>query len=54
MAEEWQHDYNHERPHESLGNVPPDEFINPTLLNTKNLKFLITSGPNIRGAYRAI
>jgi len=29
MAEEWQHDYNHERPHESLGNVPPVEFINP-------------------------
>jgi putative transposase len=27
MAEEWQHDYNHERPHESLGNVPPVEFI---------------------------
>jgi putative transposase len=23
MAEEWQQDYNHERPHESLGNVPP-------------------------------
>lgn len=29
MAEEWQHDYNYERPHESLGNVPPIEFINP-------------------------
>lgn len=27
MAEEWQHDYNYERPHESLGNVPPVEFI---------------------------
>jgi len=27
MAEEWQPDYNHERPHESLGNVPPVEFI---------------------------
>lgn len=27
MAEEWQHDYNNERPHESLGNVPPVEFI---------------------------
>lgn len=27
MALEWQHDYNHERPHESLGNVPPVEFI---------------------------
>lgn len=27
MAEEWQHDYNHERPHESLGNIPPVEFI---------------------------
>jgi putative transposase len=23
MAEEWQQDYNYERPHESLGNVPP-------------------------------
>jgi putative transposase len=29
MAEEWQQDYNYERPHESLGNVPPVEFINP-------------------------
>lgn len=27
MAQEWQHDYNHERPHESLGNIPPVEFI---------------------------
>lgn len=27
MAEEWQLDYNYERPHESLGNVPPVEFI---------------------------
>lgn len=29
MAQEWQHDYNYERPHDSLGNVPPVEFINP-------------------------
>lgn len=29
MAEEWRQDYNHERPHESLGNIPPVEFINP-------------------------
>ncbi len=29
MAEAWQHDYNYERPHDSLGNVPPIEFINP-------------------------
>lgn len=29
MAEEWQQDYNFQRPHESLGNVPPVEFINP-------------------------
>jgi Transposase and inactivated derivatives len=27
MAEEWQKDYNEERPHESLGNVPPAEYI---------------------------
>jgi len=27
MAEEWRQDYNHERPHESLGYVPPVEFI---------------------------
>ena len=27
MAEEWRQDYNHERPHESLGFVPPVEFI---------------------------
>jgi len=27
MAEEWKQDYNHERPHESLGYVPPVEFI---------------------------
>lgn len=26
MAQEWQHDYNYERPHDSLGNVPPAEF----------------------------
>lgn len=29
MADEWQRDYNYQRPHESLGNVPPVEFINP-------------------------
>lgn len=29
MAEEWQIDYNLERPHESLGNVPPAEYQNP-------------------------
>jgi putative transposase len=29
MAEEWQQDYNYQRPHESLGNIPPIEFINP-------------------------
>lgn len=28
MAEEWQEDYNYQRPHESLGNVPPVEYIN--------------------------
>ncbi|MFI5188462.1 MAG: IS3 family transposase [Chitinophagales bacterium] len=27
MAEEWRQDYNYERPHESLGFVPPIEFI---------------------------
>lgn len=26
MAEVWQQDYNYERPHDSLGNVPPAEF----------------------------
>ena len=26
MSEEWRQDYNCERPHESLGNVPPVEF----------------------------
>jgi integrase-like protein len=26
MAEAWRQDYNHERPHESLGFVPPVEF----------------------------
>lgn len=26
MAEEWQQDYNAERPHETLGNVPPLEY----------------------------
>lgn len=26
MAEEWQQDYNCERPHDALGNVPPAEF----------------------------
>lgn len=29
MAEEWQRDYNQERPHEALGFVPPAEYINP-------------------------
>lgn len=28
MAEEWQQDYNNERPHDALGNVPP-VFFNP-------------------------
>jgi putative transposase len=26
MAEEWRYDYNHERPHEALGLVPPVEY----------------------------
>ena len=26
MAENWRLDYNFERPHESLGNVPPMEY----------------------------
>lgn len=26
MAEEWQQDYNAERPHETLGNIPPLEY----------------------------
>jgi putative transposase len=26
MAEEWQHDYNYERPHQALGFVPPAEY----------------------------
>ena len=29
MAEEWRQDYNCQRPHQSLGFVPPVEFINP-------------------------
>jgi len=29
MAEEWRHDYNCSRPHQSLGFVPPIEYINP-------------------------
>ena len=29
MAKEWQYDYNYQRPHQSLGFVPPIEFINP-------------------------
>jgi len=33
MANEWQQDYNHERPHDSLGNVPP-VYFNPFPLNT--------------------
>jgi putative transposase len=27
MAEEWQQDYNYQRPHQSLGFIPPVEFI---------------------------
>jgi putative transposase len=26
LAKEWQSDYNHERPHEALGFVPPAEY----------------------------
>ena len=26
MAEEWRYDYNHERPHEALGSVPPVKY----------------------------
>jgi putative transposase len=29
MAENWRQDYNFERPHDSLGNVPPVEYFNP-------------------------
>lgn len=32
LAEQWRYDYNHERPHESLGNVPPVEYQNPVSL----------------------
>jgi transposase InsO family protein len=27
LAEEWRLDYNHERPHEALGFVPPAEYV---------------------------
>ena len=27
VSEEWKEDYNHERPHDSLGRVPPAEFL---------------------------
>jgi putative transposase len=27
LAEEWRMDYNHERPHEALGFVPPAEYV---------------------------
>ncbi len=36
MAQEWQQDYNTERPHESLGNVPPI-FFNPNPRITEKL-----------------
>jgi len=32
LAEQWRHDYNHERPHESLGNIPPAKYPNPISL----------------------
>ncbi|CUH41064.1 hypothetical protein JSE7799_03807 [Jannaschia seosinensis] len=25
--QDWQHDYNHRRPHSGLGNIPPVEFM---------------------------
>lgn len=27
MLKAWQHDYNHHRPHSSLGRLTPSEFI---------------------------
>ncbi|HEU0187514.1 MAG TPA: integrase core domain-containing protein [Gallionellaceae bacterium] len=38
LTEDWMHRYNHERPHESLGRVPPvvyrmQQYPNPLLLN---------------------
>ena len=35
-AEEWRQDYNCSRPHQSLGFVPPVEFINPFLMLNQN------------------
>ena len=26
MTEDWRYDFNYERPHDSLGNVPPVEY----------------------------
>ena len=31
LTEQWRVDYNEERPHEALENVPPAEYLKPIL-----------------------
>ena len=37
ITDEWMLEYNNERPHESLGNLPPRRYIEEQIISTNGL-----------------
>ena len=49
MAADWLHRYNHERPHEALGRIPPIPLPHVTIP-----KHLLLTGSGVRGGFTEV